>query len=109
MRTDVTDGLRTRWQLAERDPELAVLMLRVYGRNDWLYSDTQPGKFRQPAPKCARRTLPDVEQLIAQQLSGMGSGASVPPAKQSSDSKDGLVSKARSLVGSKLRKFFREA
>ena len=41
VRTDVTDGLRTRWQLAERDPELAVLMLRVYGRNEWLYSDTQ--------------------------------------------------------------------
>ena len=40
LREDVTSGLRTKQQILEREPELAQLMLRVYGETDWLYCES---------------------------------------------------------------------
>jgi hypothetical protein len=108
VRTDVTDGVRTRWELAGRDPEVAALMLRVYGRNEWLYSDTQPGKFSHAPPACARKGLPDVEQRIAEQLSTAGSGVSMAAHKPAQSAKSGVLSKAKRVLGGKLRKYLHE-
>lgn len=38
LREDVTSGLRTKQQVLDREPELAQLLIKVYGDTDWLYS-----------------------------------------------------------------------
>ena len=38
LREDVTSGLRTKQQALDREPELAQLMIKVYGDTDWLHA-----------------------------------------------------------------------
>jgi hypothetical protein len=59
-RTDVTDGLRTRAEIADRAPHLAAFLLRVYGNNEWIYPDSAPKKLSGKVPKCARMPLANI-------------------------------------------------
>lgn len=125
VRTDVTSGLRSRWELAERLPQMAALMLVVYGRNEWLYPHTAPKQFARAPPDCAGRPLEEVEVKIAEGLSqspeqvhklaqtGAGSAHSAPPREsdQWPKNKDELLQKgkqASTFLRGKLKKFMRE-
>lgn len=48
VREDVNCGLNTRCKLREADPQLADLMLEVFGENDWRYTDTCPRSWCMP-------------------------------------------------------------
>lgn len=61
LREDVTSGLRTKQQILEREPELAQLMLRVYGDTDWLYCDSA---HRQLYCKSGGRKPPEKVQRV---------------------------------------------
>jgi hypothetical protein len=66
VRTDVTSSLRTRQEVLNREPDLAKLMLWVYGGTDWLYPDSAPGPLSGgQAPPLRMRRVP-VQQLKMQ-------------------------------------------
>ena len=66
LREDVTSGLRTKQQILEREPELAQLMLRVYGDTNWLYCDSA---HRQLYCKSGGRKPPEKVQRVPVMLS----------------------------------------
>lgn len=71
VRKDVTSSLRTRQEILNREPDLAKLMLWVYGDSDWLYPDTAPGPLSGgQAPSHHMKRVP-VQQL-RRQLAGEG-------------------------------------
>jgi hypothetical protein len=78
VRTDVTCGIRTKHELAERDPELAKLMLRIYGANTWIYPDTAPNKFRGKPPACTRVPPAQIAQRLGVPAPPVRSGRRVP-------------------------------
>lgn len=72
MRRDVTSTLRTRQEIVNREPDLARLMLRVYGDNEWLYPDSAPATLSgPPAPPLQMRRVP-LQRLKQQLNSGLG-------------------------------------
>ena len=105
VRSDVTDGLRTRAEMAQRAPELAAFMLHVYGHNTWLYPQTAPKPFLNKAPRCANTPLDEIESSIANALGGGVSSASL---AVTGSKKSQFIGKAAQL-GSRFKKLLREA
>jgi hypothetical protein len=95
VRTDVTGGVRTKHELAERDPELAKVMLRVYGGNTWVYPDSAPKKFRAQPPNCTR--VPPAE--IARRLGVPAPAAPLMPPQVASAMHD---ARAKAHIGKRI-------
>ena len=100
VRTDVTSGVRCKAELVQRDPDLARLMLRVYGDNAWVYMDSAPGKFRSAPPRGARMGVAEVRQRLG---GGGGHGGPARPAAAGGAPQRGGLGGMLSSFGSKAK------
>ncbi|KAF8071143.1 GPA3 [Scenedesmus sp. PABB004] len=84
-RTDVNGGVSSRAALRRRDPQLAALLQRVYGRNPWQYVGTCPGSFvvqQQQQPQQPEQQEEPQLQRRARGAGGAGGEAGEQPARR---------------------------